>query len=161
MIGRISNDRFGKMRPPHILIMITVRNQRKYGYEILKELKDTLDGLWEPKTGIIYPMLKKMQDSGLLDSEISEGKEYYGLTDDGKETLMEVLPKMGSMVMMATRYTAIIDEAMKDLGIEPLNLNVMFNHEMKKDLPHLIAMRDHLRSKLAEIEESIEKYKEE
>ena len=149
------------MRMPHILILVSVCNQRKYGYEILKDSRDILDGLWEPKTGVIYPLLKKMQDNGLLDSEMLDGKEYYGLTDVGRNALIDVLPKMSSMLILATRFTTVIDEAMKGLGIEPSDMGEIFDHETTGDLPHLIAMRDHLRSKLAKVEESIEKYKEE
>ena len=161
MIGHISDNKFGKMRMPHILILVSVRNQRKYGYEILKDLRDISDGLWEPKTGVIYPLLKKMQDNDLLDSEMSDGKEYYGLTDTGKNTLTEILPKMSSMLMVAARYSTVIDEVMKDMGIEPSDPSDIFDHEVKEDLSHLIMVRDHLRSKLAKIEESIERYKEE
>jgi Predicted transcriptional regulators len=161
MIGHISNNKFGKMRMPHILILISVRNQRKYGYEILKDLRDVSDGLWEPKTGVIYPLLKKMQENDLLNSEMSDGKEYYGLTDAGRNALREILPKMSSMLMMAARYTTVIDEVMKDMSIEPSDLNDIFDRETKGDLSHLIEVRDHLKWKLAKVEESIEKYKEE
>ena len=160
MIGRFPSDKFGRMSPPQLLILMMVRNERKYGYEILKELREIFEGMWEPKTGMVYPLLKKMQESGLLDSEMIGDREYYGLTDEGRETLMEMLPKIGFMISMATRFMVLVNKTVEEFGIELMDISEMHDHS-EINVAHLLDVRDHLRSELEKIEEMIEKQKEE
>ena len=157
MIGRFSSEKHGKMRPPQIIILMIVRNEKKYGYEILKELRDVFGETWEPKTGSIYPLIKKMQENGLLDSEMIDDREYYGLTKDGSEALMEILPRIGGMISVAARFMTLVNKVIDEFGIEPANVNDMICETDVEKLDHLREIRDHLRDELEKIEEMISK----
>lgn len=59
-----------------------------YGYELVNRISRCM----EITEGTIYPLMKRMKDSGLIDSYIVESNEgpprkYYKLTDAGKEEL--------------------------------------------------------------------------
>jgi len=143
------------MGAPKILIMMMVRNERKYGYEIIKEMREIFDGIWEPQTGFVYPLIKKMQEKGLLDSEMIDNKEYYGLTDSGRILLTETLPRVGSMFSMAARFMTLVNKTVDDLGIELMDLNTIFDNVDRDRKAHLIDVRDHLRAELERVEEKI------
>lgn len=156
MIGPI-HGRDLRISPPQMLILISVRNEKKYGYEILKDIRDTFEGVWEPKTGAIYPAIKKLQENGLLESEMVDGKEHYSLTAEGLRFLTETLPKMGAMVSMMTRYTVIIEDAITELGLEVSKFEDMDSKGKEEKLRHFLEMRSHLEMDLIKINEAIEK----
>jgi len=160
MIAPSTNSKFGRMRPPQILILVIVRNEKKYGYEILKELREIFEGVWEPKTGAVYPLIKKLQDNGLLVSEMRGDKEYYGLSEEGRELLVEMLPKIGSMVFMATKFMTVATKALDDFGLEMSKLNDTYDPADEDKLTNLINMRDHMESELARIKEKIRRMEE-
>lgn len=59
-----------------------------YGYELVNRISRCM----EITEGTIYPLMKRMKDSGLIDSYIVESNEgpprkYYKLTGAGKEEL--------------------------------------------------------------------------
>lgn len=59
-----------------------------YGYELVNRISKCM----EITEGTIYPLMKRLKDSGLIDSYIVESNEgpprkYYKLTDAGSEEL--------------------------------------------------------------------------
>ena len=60
-----------------------------YGYEILKALREQFGDVWEPKTGTIYPALRRLETRGFVQTELKEEKEFYSLTEKGKEILKD------------------------------------------------------------------------
>ena len=146
-----------KLSPPQFLILISVREQKKYGYEILKELREIFEGVWEPKTGVIYPAIKRLQENGLLDSEITEGKEHYHLTVKGMDLLREVLPKMGAMMAVSARFAAVVDGTRNELGIESAAMETLYGTGRDGKLRRLREMREHLISVIEKIDGTIEK----
>jgi len=161
MFGPINSDKYGRIRPPKLLILMIVRNEKKYGYEILKELREIFDGIWEPKTGVIYPWIKKLNEQGLLTSETVDEKEYYGLSEEGKGLLLEVLPKFGSMVFMSAKYTTVVTDTMNDLDLEISKIDFHRDHTPEERLAHLKKVKRHLESEMERIDGRIKKIEEE
>ncbi len=61
----------------------------KYGYEIIKEVKDKSDGKIELKQPSLYSSLKRFEQKGLIssywgDSDIGGRRHYYSITEVGK-----------------------------------------------------------------------------
>lgn len=59
-----------------------------YGYELVNRIS----GCMEMTEGTIYPLMKRLRDSGLIESYIEESPEgpprkYYKITQSGKEEL--------------------------------------------------------------------------
>src|SRR5471030_209771 len=79
-----------------LLLVLEQAGKELYGYEIAKAMK--LEGESEPlfKQGAIYPVLRSLAASGLLNSrvepsEVGPPRRYYHITDEGRRALGEWL----------------------------------------------------------------------
>lgn len=76
-----------KISPIHVLLLVQLEASPKYGYEMLKSMKEAFDGVWEPKTGTIYPALKSLEKRGLVATRHKEGVDFYFITERGRKFL--------------------------------------------------------------------------
>ncbi|MDJ0791306.1 MAG: PadR family transcriptional regulator [Acidimicrobiia bacterium] len=86
-----------------IAILQLLAEEPMHGYQIIQELTDRTDGVWQPSPGSIYPTLQQLEDEGLVRSEQRDGKNVYELTDDGRsavdaDTTTPPWERMGSNV---------------------------------------------------------------
>ena len=76
-----------------IVLKLLSENEKMYGYEISQRVKTLSFGEIELTYGALYPILYKLENDGLLetDSEIVDGRvrKYYSLTKSGNETAAE------------------------------------------------------------------------
>jgi DNA-binding PadR family transcriptional regulator len=79
-----------RISPIQMLLLIQLKHGSKYGYEMLKNIRDGFEGVWEPKTGTIYPALRSLESKGLVKTEKRDETDYYFLTDLGEEHLLEL-----------------------------------------------------------------------
>jgi len=78
------------------LVMLTVLDnsaEPMYGYQIAKLLDDYSGEAAFMKQGALYPVLRQLESSGLLDSKVEPSvsgppRRYYEITSEGKETLV-------------------------------------------------------------------------
>ncbi len=75
-----------------------------YGYEILKRLRELFEGVWNPRTGSLYPSLRRLEEHGLIKSEERKGTSYYSLTEEGEEWTNQALKSLPVDVMMISRW---------------------------------------------------------
>lgn len=79
-----------------ILVLKLLSEEKKYGYQLINELKEKSKDLFVLKEGTLYPILYRLEDENLVESSWSEpkGKEisrkYYQITDKGKQELEEL-----------------------------------------------------------------------
>lgn len=64
-------------------ILHLLAEEPMHGYQIMSELRERTDGIWQPSPGSIYPTLNQLEDEGLVRAEERDGKKVYALTDDG------------------------------------------------------------------------------
>ena len=71
-----------------VLAVLGLLKQPHYGYSLRKQLQDAGVGIDE---GTLYPLIRRLADQGLLDSEWREegGRErrYYQVSKEGKHLL--------------------------------------------------------------------------
>ena len=71
-----------------IVLKLLQDNDRMYGYEITKVVKEMSDGAFVLTEGALYPALHKLEGEGLLTTtiELFEGRarKYYSLTPQGR-----------------------------------------------------------------------------
>ena len=70
------------------IILRTLANGDKYGYEIIKEVEEYSDGKIKLKQPSLYSSLTRFEDKGLVtsywgDSDIGGRRHYYHLTENG------------------------------------------------------------------------------
>jgi DNA-binding PadR family transcriptional regulator len=72
------------------LVLELLAEKPRYGYEILKEIRELSGGHWEPSYGSVYPILYKFEDEGWaqrIEREDEPDRKYFELTDDGGDEL--------------------------------------------------------------------------
>jgi DNA-binding PadR family transcriptional regulator len=71
-----------------VLTVLSQLDEPRYGYSLAQRLGE--QGL-EIDQGTLYPLLRRLEEQGLLDSEwsleSSRPRRYYQLNDSGRETL--------------------------------------------------------------------------
>lgn len=80
-----------------VAIMCLLDHER-YGYDIIKSLKD--DGL-SIEEGTLYPILRRLEDDKILASHWETGgsrpRKYYAITEYGKDLREKLLDALRSM----------------------------------------------------------------
>lgn len=77
------------------LVLLSVMGQASepmYGYQVAKLLEDNSQDAPIMKQGALYPVLRSLEKSGLLGSQVEPSvsgppRRYYTITDSGRETL--------------------------------------------------------------------------
>jgi DNA-binding PadR family transcriptional regulator len=72
-----------------LLVLHLLEKKPQSGYELLKEIGETTDNTWVPNKGTLYPLLKNLEQEGLIQvKELGKrSKITFELTTEGRETL--------------------------------------------------------------------------
>lgn len=89
-MSTISKELMGASSIPIILSIL--RQGDSYGYEIMQQLKKLSDGKITWKEGSLYPVLKKMEKSGMVKTywnvkDFDHPRKYYKLLKPGMSFL--------------------------------------------------------------------------
>ena len=65
-----------------------------YGYQIAKHIENRKEGVLGVKQGALYPVLRSLEGSGLLESKVEPSvsgppRRYYTITASGREALTQ------------------------------------------------------------------------
>lgn len=78
-------------RGTQMLFVLDALEHKQYGYSLLSELEAKKVAI---EAGTLYPLLRRLDEQGLLDSEWdtteSRPRKYYVLSEKGKDTLSEL-----------------------------------------------------------------------
>ncbi|MDE6748714.1 MAG: PadR family transcriptional regulator [Lachnospiraceae bacterium] len=93
------NDKYERQMKKGVLDMLVLKllsDEKKYGYQLIQELKESSNGIFCLKEGTLYPILYRLEDEKLVESRWCEPEEkqlprkYYVITDKGKAALSEI-----------------------------------------------------------------------
>jgi len=110
------------------------------GKEIINSAVEESDGKWKPSPGLIYPLLGRLLDEGLIE-ETKDGK--YQITDKGKtisqdlevfnKNMKEQLDTVMKMANIGKFMAMDVLERVTILGnLLSSNVSKMTNHEVEK-----------------------------
>jgi PadR family transcriptional regulator PadR len=73
-----------------LLALMAKAKEPLYGYQIAKQLEQAGDGVLAGKQSALYPVLRNLESSGLLQSEVEPSisgppRRYYQITEFGRE----------------------------------------------------------------------------
>jgi len=73
---------------PFIILQSLHRLKETYGYQLIKNIREESEGTFDFPDSTLYPILYRLEDRGLIESEVKEikGKKprrYYWLTKKG------------------------------------------------------------------------------
>jgi len=86
----ISKELMGASAIP--IILSVLKNDDSYGYEIVQRVKELSNGGITWKEASIYPVLKKLENNGMIRSywkvqQDERPRKYYTLLDEGEKQL--------------------------------------------------------------------------
>ncbi|MBS7620467.1 PadR family transcriptional regulator [Candidatus Bathyarchaeota archaeon] len=114
-----------------LLMLIQLSSEPKYGYEILKELKEHFGSTWNPKTGTIYPALRSLEGRGFIKTSRKEDKEFYVLTNKGKSVMNGLLNNIEKEISFSNKYFEFVNQklsvSMKEKVIDIINKMIKEN----------------------------------
>jgi DNA-binding PadR family transcriptional regulator len=155
--------------PLQFLMLMQLSEESKYGYEMLKALREEFKGIWDLKTGSFYPALRSLESRSFVKTELRDKTEFYSLTEKGTTLLNSLGGRMEKEHNVTNRYfktmikwmplrlkRRIIEriEFMSSLPIDiyedlPKLLNGIPTEKKKEFLENLLAF---IRNNLAEVE---------
>lgn len=81
-----------------VILKLLNDNQRMYGYEITKKVKEITNGSLLITEGALYPALHKLEAEGFIESTIEQfenrPRKYYHLTKSGEKEVGNKLADM-------------------------------------------------------------------
>ncbi len=76
---------------PVLLILLSLAEQPRHGYSILKDVEQMSDGRVVLSTGTLYGALRRLLDDDWIErmeqKDVSRGKQAYRLTPRGRKSL--------------------------------------------------------------------------
>jgi DNA-binding PadR family transcriptional regulator len=90
-------------------LLLLLSERPMYGYEIKRELEKKFAGYWKPKTGTIYPALEKLEQTGLVTSQVefrdgASDRKHYALTEKGQKELEQSMAYWTRMTEVLETY---------------------------------------------------------
>ena len=65
-------------------ILALLAEEPRNGYQIIQEITERSQGGWTPSPGAVYPALQQLTDEGLVQSEETDGRRTFRLTEAGR-----------------------------------------------------------------------------
>ncbi|AZA48253.1 PadR family transcriptional regulator [Chryseobacterium carnipullorum] len=73
----------------NIILKLLSKEVKMYGYQITQRAKELTEGELEMTEGALYPLLHKLENDGMITSEVQKingrDRKYYLLTEKGKK----------------------------------------------------------------------------
>jgi DNA-binding PadR family transcriptional regulator len=90
-------------------LLLLLSERTMYGYELKRELEKKFAGYWKPKTGTIYPALEKLEQTGLVTSQVefrdgATDRKHYALTEKGQKELEQSMAYWTRMTEVLENY---------------------------------------------------------
>jgi DNA-binding PadR family transcriptional regulator len=77
--------RRGRRGDVRAAILTLLAERPMHGYEMIREIAERSQGLWQPSPGSIYPTLQLLDDESLVaETETDGSKKLFALTDQGR-----------------------------------------------------------------------------
>jgi DNA-binding PadR family transcriptional regulator len=97
-------------------ILALLAEEPRNGYQIIQELTERTDGVWQPSPGSIYPALQQLEDEGLVRQIEVEGRKAYELTEAGRTYVEERQEEIGAPWETIVEAAPESEADVRDLG---------------------------------------------
>ena len=97
---------FLPLTEPVLLILLSLAEQPRHGYSILKDVEQMSDGRVVLSTGTLYGALRRLLDEEWIErieeEESSRGRQAYRLTSRGRKNLQLEVGRMKQLTHLAS-----------------------------------------------------------
>jgi DNA-binding PadR family transcriptional regulator len=95
---------------PVLLILLSLAEQPRHGYAILKDVEQMSEGRVRLSTGTLYGALRRLLEEDWIaryaDDDTSRGRQSYRLTARGRKLLQQEIARMKQLTRLASaRFT--------------------------------------------------------
>jgi DNA-binding PadR family transcriptional regulator len=94
----------GAVSPLQFLLLLQLNKGPKYGYEMLTFLRDEFEGVWDVRTGSLYPALRSLESRGFVETSMKDETEFYTLTPSGETLLNSFSDRIELRSKFTNRY---------------------------------------------------------
>lgn len=94
----------GAVSPLQFLLLLQLDKGPKYGYEMLKFLRDEFEGVWDVKTGSVYPALRSLESKEFVETSMKDETQFYALTPSGESLLGSFSERIDLRSKFTNRY---------------------------------------------------------
>jgi DNA-binding PadR family transcriptional regulator len=79
-----------------LAVLGLLKERPMHGYQLSRELSDSLGGLWRVSYGSLYPTLRRLERDGAIESQAGDQrgarrKKVYRITPSGEDVFLELL----------------------------------------------------------------------
>ena len=79
--------RFFGLGEVRLAVLSLIAEDPKHGYQLMKELASRLGSFYRASSGTVYPVLKQLENDGLVEYRVEQGRKMYRLTKAGRKLL--------------------------------------------------------------------------
>lgn len=87
----------------NIILKLLAKEVKMYGYQMTQRAKELTEGELEMTEGALYPILHKLEEEGMIFSELQivngRNRKYYFLTEKGKKQQLVQEAEMKSYLL--------------------------------------------------------------
>ena len=102
---------FLPLTEPVLFILLSLAEQPRHGYSILKDIEGMSDGRVVLSTGTLYGALRRLLDEEwierIAEAESSRGRQAYRLTAQGRRNLQREVGRMKQLTRLASSRVAV------------------------------------------------------
>ena len=95
---------------PVLLILMSLADEPRHGYAILKDVEQVSEGRVRLSTGTLYGALRRLLDEAWIERfderDTSRGKQSYRLTAKGRRMLQQEVARMKQLTRIASLRVA-------------------------------------------------------
>jgi len=113
-----------------VYLLYSLDKKPKSGYEILAEIKEKSGGKYAPSKGTVYPLLKELQEEGLISikSVGKRSKNIFEVTPRGKIALSKIRKEREEMKERLSQFRNLFSGLMGDEKSDVMNLIFEIKH---------------------------------
>jgi len=90
---------------PVLLILLSLAEQPRHGYSIMKDVEEMSEGRVRLSTGTLYGALRRLLDDGWITrhsgDDRSRGRQDYRLTARGRKALQDEISRLKQLTRLA------------------------------------------------------------
>lgn len=100
----------GPLTEPVLLILLSLAEQPRHGYAILKDVEEMSNGRVKLSTGTLYGALCRLLEDGWIErykeDEVSRGRQAYCLSRTGRRNLQFEVSRLEHLARLASLRVA-------------------------------------------------------
>ena len=97
-----------------LYLLLLLDDEPRHGYELIRLLEDRFMGLYTPSAGTIYPRLAALEEDGLVEHEVVDGKKVYRLTVAGQAELADRRDEIVALAADAVQSARALANEIRD-----------------------------------------------